>query len=279
MVVPLALAACSPPPLATPPQPTPDARGSHVHGVAVAPMSSTVLLATHDGLLDASKEPAVKIGGSLDLMGFTPTGNPNIFYASGHPGAGSSLPNPLGLIRSKDGGKTWDPVSRQGQSDFHALTATKRGLVAFDGTVLTSTDGTAWTPAAATFAPAMLAGTPTSDVVLATTQEGLQRSTDGGRSWQINPSAPVIQFTAFATPDDGATTEAIGVTPDGAVSISADAGLSWVRTGRISGEVQAVAAMEGTAGKPWIWAATAEGVQVSTDGGRVFRPATTGTSQ
>lgn len=68
---------------------------SHVHGISVDPESSRILLATHDGLDDATDDPAVKISDStIDLMGFTATAEPNVFYASGNPGPGSSLPNP-----------------------------------------------------------------------------------------------------------------------------------------------------------------------------------------
>ncbi len=55
---------------------------------------------------------------------------PDHFYASGHPGPGVELPAPVGLIESRDGGATWDPLSRQGESDFHALTASDAGVVA-----------------------------------------------------------------------------------------------------------------------------------------------------
>ncbi|MFQ4149529.1 F510_1955 family glycosylhydrolase [Arthrobacter sp. LAPM80] len=244
---------------------------SHIHGISVDPVSTRILLATHDGLFDATTKTPVKLSeATIDLMGFTATGEPNVFYASGHPGPGSSLPNPVGLIRSTDAGKTWQPVSRGGQSDFHALTVSSGALVAFDGQLRTSTDGTSWTNSDANFVPAVLAGSPTSTVVLATTQEGPQRSTDHGKTWQPVPGGPVIQFVTFATPVEKAPTEAVGVAPDGSVYVSTDAGLTWKATGRIAGQVEAVTAREGSPGKPWIWAATTEGVQVSTDGGATF---------
>ncbi|WP_427016553.1 F510_1955 family glycosylhydrolase [Pseudarthrobacter sp. P1] len=272
LALPLVLAGCSTGAPAA--DPSPAATGGHVHGISVDPMSTRILLATHDGLFDATSKAPVKISDTIDLMGFTPTGDPTVFYASGHPGPGSTLPNPAGLIRSTDSGKTWAPVSRQGQSDFHALTSTNTGLVAYDGTLLTSPDGTTWTPATAAFTPAVLAGSPTTTVVLATTQNGLQRSTDGGKTWQSNSAAPLMQFAAFAASADKAAIVAAGVAPDGTVYVSTDAGVGWVQTGRISGQVNAITAMEGTPGKPWIWASTTTGVQVSTDGGATFRPAT-----
>jgi photosystem II stability/assembly factor-like uncharacterized protein len=268
----LALAACTPVTEPSPGASSTEHAGSglpsaHIHGLAVSGDTSQVLLATHEGLFDVTTEPATKIGATNDLMGFTAGQEEGIFYASGHPGPGSNFPNPLGLIRSVDGGKTWEPLSRQGESDFHALTTTKSGIVAFDGALRTSPDGKTWTTVAADFVPAALAGHPDSDTVLSTTRDGVQRSTDGGSTWTLVKSSPVIQYAAFAHP-----MEAVGVEPNGTVHYSADAGATWIRKGRIDGQVLAIAAVKGADGSPWIWAATAEGIIVSTDGGATFRP-------
>jgi hypothetical protein len=266
------LSACSPgasgAPGAAPSTAASSLPSSHVHGLSVNSETGQILLATHEGLFDISKNTSVKIGPTNDLMGFTAAMDEGVFYASGHPGKDSTLPNPLGLVKSTDGGKNWEQVSRQGESDFHALATTKSGIVGFDGTMRTSTDGKTWKTAAAGFAPAVLAGNPYSDTVLGTTPEGVQRSADAGNTWTLVPAAPVIQFAAFAS-----AAEAAGVAPDGTVYISADGGLTWKRTGKIDGSVQAVAASEGSEGSPWIWAATTAGLVVSTDGGATFRPA------
>lgn len=270
----LALAACTPAATGPAAGTSPTHQGgsglpsAHVHGLSISGDTSQVLLATHDGLFDVTTQPASKIGGTNDLMGFTTGKDNGVFYASGHPGEGSDLPNPLGLIRSVDGGKTWEQLSRQGESDFHALTTTKSGIVAFDGTLRTSPDGKSWKTATAGFIPAVLAGNPDSNTVLATTPEGIQRSIDGGTTWTPVKSGPVIQFAAFADP-----AEAAGVEPDGTVHYSSDAGATWTKKGRIQGQVLAIAAVKGANGKPWIWAATPEEIVVSTDGGTTFRPA------
>ncbi|MCB5282252.1 MULTISPECIES: F510_1955 family glycosylhydrolase [unclassified Arthrobacter] len=240
---------------------------AHVHGLSVNGETGQVLLATHEGLYDVSKKPAVKIGPANDLMGFTAGMDQGVFYASGHPGPGSALSSPVGLIRTGDGGKTWEQLSRQGESDFHALTTTKSGIVAFDGALRTSTDGKTWKTVDAGFVPAVLAGNPYSDTVLATTQEGVQRSSDGGATWVRDKSSPLIPFAAFAS-----AREAVGIAPDGTVYYSADAGATWKQTGKITGEIHAVAATEGADGNPWIWVASATGLMVSTDGGATFRP-------
>jgi hypothetical protein len=264
----LTLSACSAGSTTTAP-PSSAAAGlpsSHVHGLSVNPETDQVLLATHEGLFDVTRSPTTRIGDTNDLMGFTAAAGQGVFYASGHPGPGSDLPNPLGLIRSVDGGKTWEQLSRQAESDFHALATARSGIVAYDGTLQTSPDGKTWSPATADFVPAFLAGNPETDTVLATTREGLQRSTDGGKTWELNTAAPIIRFVAFAS-----STEVVGVEPDGSVQYSADAGSTWIQTGRIEGQVQAITAVKKTEGKPWIWAATTERLAVSTDGGKLFR--------
>jgi photosystem II stability/assembly factor-like uncharacterized protein len=267
----LALSACSPSPVPAGPSPTGSTRSAlpeaHIHGLSVSSTTGQVLLATHDGLFDATKQPAAKIGPTNDLMGFTGGIDHSVLYASGHPGEGSDQANPLGLIRSTDTGKTWEKLSRQNESDFHALTATKSGIVGFDGALSISPDGKTWNAVAADFVPAVLAGNPNSDTVLATTPHGIRRSADGGKTWTTVNSGPVVQFAAFASP-----AEAVGVEPDGTVHTSVDAGRTWTRKGKIPDTVQAVAAVKGTAAGPSIWAATARGLVVSTDGGVTFRP-------
>lgn len=268
----IALAGCTATAPTVDPTPAPNAL-EHVHGISVDPVTTKILLATHDGLYDATKKNTVKVSDTIDLMGFTATADPEVFYASGHPGEGSSLPNPVGLIRSTNAGKTWQELSLGGQSDFHALTASGGDLVAFDGQLRTSHDGTTWDASAETFTPTVLAGSPANTIVLATTQEGLLRSTDAGKTWQPVPKSPIIQFAAFSTSLDKAPTQAVGVAPDGRVHVSTDAGLNWTATGQIKGQVEAITAHEGEDGKPRIWAATTNGVQVSTDGGDSFNPA------
>lgn len=107
-------------------------------------------------------------------------------------------------------------------------------------------------------------------MVLATTEQWLQRSTDSGKTWSAVPNAPLMQFVAFAASTEKAPTDTVGVAPDGSVHVSTDAGLTWTAAGRVEGEVQAVAAMARASGKPAIWVATAEGVQSSSDGGATF---------
>lgn len=267
----LAVTGCSS--ATAPTEPTPAAStsnglpGGHVHGLSASTDSGEILLATHEGLFDVSKDPARKIGPEFDMMGFAATNDANVFYASGHPAAGDPAPNPVGLLRSSDGGESWETLSREGESDFHALASTASGIVAFDGTLRTSADGITWTSVEAPFAPFTLVAAPTSNTVLATTESGPYRSTDSGKSWSLPDGAPVIQYAAFASQQD-----AFGISPDGVVHFSDDAGTTWARAGRVDAQVEAIAATTSPAGKPLLHVATTEGLLVSTDTGATFTP-------
>lgn len=262
----VSLAACSAPSAAPQPTSTPNSFPTgHVHGMSVDPGTDRVLLATHDGLYDVSTSPAQRIGPVIDLMGYTAGGNSTL-YASGHPGPDTDLPNPVGLLRSTDRGKSWEPMSRQGQSDFHALTRTGTGesFVGYDGQLITSGDGLLWQAAETQIAPFDLSGTTSSDVVLATTADGLYRSTDAGSTWSLVADSPLLLLTAL----DGET--AVGVTPEGDIHTSADAGVTWAKKGSIGAAPTAIDAHTDDGAAQEIWVATETGVKVSGDGGTSF---------
>jgi photosystem II stability/assembly factor-like uncharacterized protein len=56
---------------------------------------------------------------NFDIMGLAVFGNQ--LFASGHPGPGSKLPEPVGLLLSSDRGKSWKKMGLQGKVDFHLL--------------------------------------------------------------------------------------------------------------------------------------------------------------
>jgi hypothetical protein len=92
----------------------------HVHGLAYSSDGKRLMIPSHHGLAlyengKWSKAP----GPPHDYMGFSATAK-NL-YSSGHPAPGSGLVNPFGLLRSRDGGKTWDKLGLEGESDFHLL--------------------------------------------------------------------------------------------------------------------------------------------------------------
>ena len=133
---------------------------THVHGLAYSPDGKRLMIPSHHGLAvyengKWSKAP----GPQHDYMGFSATARH--LYSSGHPAPGSGLVNPFGLIRSKDGGKTWDKLGLEGEIDFHLLGTSWNTNAIYvwnpapssrmgkPGLHYTLNDGFAWKPAAA----------------------------------------------------------------------------------------------------------------------------------
>jgi len=266
LVAVLALAGCG---QETPASPSSGGAGAlpstHVHGVSRDPGNGKVNLATHNGLFvmqsDASWQ---RVGPDVDLMGFAVSG-PGTYYASGHPAAGVDLPQPVGLIKSTDAGSTWTVLSRGGESDFHALTTSSKGVMGFDDALRTTPDGQTWAQGGLTVTPRTLAAAPDGSQVLATTEQGLLRSTDEGRTWVSVASAPVLLLTAWA---DSKTV--VGVTPDGGLALSTDAARTWrTAAGKAPGG-QALSASRDKAGLLEILVVTTTAVLQSRDNGATF---------
>lgn len=166
--------------------------GGHVHGLAMAPGGDDVFIATHNGLYRAAgdgRAPVQVSAEQQDFMGFT-VAAPDRLLASGHPAPGQDLPGALGLIESRDGGRTWQPVSLLGEADFHVLRAAGGRVYGFDGIsrrFLASADGgRTWQerelPAPMFVDLAIAPDDP--ERLVAATQEGLFTSDDAGRSWR-----------------------------------------------------------------------------------------------
>lgn len=245
--------------------PTKTVELEHVHGLAVDPAGDTLIAGSHHGLfrLPADDPPSLVAGRVQDFMGFTVTG-PHHYLASGHPGEGQEGPASLGLIESTDGGQTWQPVSLSGQADFHALEA-EHGLVygynSLTGAFMVSQDKHTWDTRAQLPMADFAVSPEDPDVVLATTEQGPALSTDGGRTFQVLPGAPLLMLASWA--DDGTL---VGVQPDGTIQTSSDGGRTWQQRGRLPGTPEAVEAVSGRE----VFAAAGGKVFASTDGGRTF---------
>lgn len=93
---------------------------THVHGLSYSSDGKQLLIPSHHGLaVFEDSHWSMAAGPTHDYMGFSATRG--ALYSSGHPAPGSGLPNPFGLIRSRDGGKTWHQLGLTGESDFHLL--------------------------------------------------------------------------------------------------------------------------------------------------------------
>lgn len=93
---------------------------THIHGLAFSADGQQLLIPSHNGIaVYADGRWANAVGPAHDYMGFSATRD--ALYSSGHPAPGSNLTNPFGLIKSRDGGKSWHKFGLEGEADFHLL--------------------------------------------------------------------------------------------------------------------------------------------------------------
>jgi hypothetical protein len=163
---------------------------------------------------------------------------------SGHPDQ-RTLPQFLGYLRSDDGGRNWQVVSRLGDADLHKIVFKHDRLYAWDAVLsalLVSEDG--GRSFAEHFTPRGLIIDFEVDPedpahVLAATDEVLFRSEDEGDSWR-----PLVQGegTRLAWPEPD---RLVMAAKDGTVSRSEDGGDSFKEIGRVDGEPYVIDAVSG----------------------------------
>lgn len=214
----------------------------HVHGLGVNPADGALFVATHTGLFRAGpgeRRPRRVADRYQDTMGFTVTG-PDRFLGSGHPDGRDDLPPFLGLIRSTDAGRSWDPVSLLGKHDFHVLEAAGARIYGYGSdfdsrraSLLVSDDGgRSWKERPPPEPLISLAIDPTDpDHVVASGENGTYSSTDAARRWRPLAAEPgLLAWTrrALCRVDGG-----------GDVSCSSGGGGSWQPAGALEGQAAA----------------------------------------
>jgi hypothetical protein len=255
----------------------PDGDPPIVGSLSVNPADKTLFMATNTGLFqipEGATEPK-KVVGELD----TPDGSgevsealvvrfvgPDAMLGSGHPAAGSTLPQALGLIRSEDAGTTWTSVSELGTADFHALEPAGEEIVGAlfqQPQVLVSTDtGKTWQTRAAPLPLVALEVSPSDPKLwIGSTDRGIFITRDAGEGWrQLDPTPN----SRFAWAEDGTLYR---IDPGGPVKVSTDSGESWEGRGSTGGEPQAMTVDED--GK--LYVALIDGtLKVSDDRGQTF---------
>jgi hypothetical protein len=244
----------------------------HVHGLGVNPADGSLFIATHTGMWRVAERDtnADRVGNLYqDTMGFTVAG-PNYFLGSGHPDVNEArrkkLPSLLGLVESRDAGKTWKPISLLGEADFHVLRFVGARIYGYDSSndrLLASRDrGRTWSELARPGPLIDLAADPSdADRLLASTEAGLFRSTSGGRDW----TGLTARVGLIAWPEEDAIYLVEG---NGDVFASSDAGDSWVQRGNVEGQP---AALLGQSARE-LYVALHDGtIKRSTDAGRSWR--------
>jgi hypothetical protein len=238
----------------------------HVHGLGVNPADGTLYAASHHGLFRVSGNDAPEqiAGRTQDFMGFTIVG-PDNFLASGHPGPDDGgQPPHLGLIETTDGGQTWTSVSLSGEADFHAMEAKRDTVYGYDSQsrqLMTSTDRHNWNREAISAIADIAVAPDVAGELIATTRDGPTRSTDGGQTFTILASAPLLRLVDWPDAD-----RLLGVAPEGTIYVSSDRGANWTRRGQVAGNPQAIT----TGGETDIYVATEDAINRSSDDGATF---------
>jgi len=178
----------------------------HVHGLAYSADGKRLMIPSHHGLaIYANGKWSKAPGPEHDYMGFSATAR-NI-YSSGHPAPATGLVNPFGLLRSKDGGKSWDKLGLEGESDFHVM-------------------ATSWN----TNAVYVWNAAPNSRMK----QSGLHYTLNDGLTWQ-RASAKGLDDNPYALaihPDDP---KSVAIANPGGIYESSDAGESFAKIGAAQG--------------------------------------------
>jgi hypothetical protein len=237
---------------------------SHIHGLGVDPADGQLYVATHEGVIAVADDgSSQRVSDTADYMGFTIAG-PKTFLGSGHPAEGSGGHANRGLIKSTDAGKTWNTLSLGGEVDFHALDYAHNTIYGYDSTgglLRVSKDGRSWDKRAELAALDIAVSPNDPDIVLATTQNGIAKSTNGGKSFSRR-AGPVMAYLSWTKPD-----ALYGIDPTGALHRSTDGGATWKKTATVpGGQPQALTAVDANR----VLIATQDGVYESRDGGKTF---------
>ena len=178
----------------------------HVHGLSYSADGTRLMIPSHFGLaIYQNRRWSKAPGPEHDYMGFSATAKH--IYSSGHPAAGTRLVNPFGLLRSKDGGKTWDKLGLEGESDFHVMATSWNTEAVY-----------VWNPA------------PNSRMK----EPGLHYTVNGGLAWRRTPARGLEgnPYALAVHPDDA---KMVGIATPNGVFHSSDAGETFARIAAIQG--------------------------------------------
>lgn len=188
---------------------------SHVHGLAYAVDGRALLIASHGGLVAYRNGQWRQTGdGTYDLIGLSVT--KDAIYSSGHGPSDRAVGDPIGLVKSTDGGKTWQRLTLAGEAEFHVMDVSFESGAIYvvnvaansqmprPGVYFSRDDGTSWKRCAAAGlgTPIIrIAAHPISpSMVAVATESGIYISQNFGEAFhRIGPSEPVSAITFDVT--------------------------------------------------------------------------------
>jgi hypothetical protein len=222
-------------------------------------------------------------------MGFTAHPREgDVVFASGHPDLATYREQKvgnLGLLVSRDGGRTWQSVALRGNADFHALAYSPRNGGELFGWSVTERPGlyrisaTSWAvePVPADGLADVLslaAGPDPAGPLLAGTKAGLFASRDRGATWTRVAGMPAASVPAVAYhAADGRLVYAAVAQAGRALLRSRDAGGRWEPTGLATLPGSAAVALAVGPGDHVVVATSKADIFRSRDGGRTWRAA------
>lgn len=220
----------------------------YVNSFDIDPDSQDFLLTTNRGFYRIARESGRvrPLRGHISVQGTKATVGsflevaalgPGKLIGSGHPDQDGTLPPALGVLRSGDGGETWQVVSRLGQADLHKIVVKGGKLYALDAVLnalLVSGDegrtfAEAYTPAGQVMVDFDVDPADPARVV-ASSDLALFGSADAGKTWK---QLEALAGVRLAWPAADALYRAL---KDGTVQISGDGGQTWRRASRVGGE-------------------------------------------
>ena len=205
----------------------------HIHGMGWDADGEALTVATHTGLRTFAESRWFESSGPAhDYIALAPTADG--FYASGHPAASASEGDPLGLVKSIDGGETLEMLSFEGESEIHFLGAgygtnvvyaviDAENSIVSPGLHYTLDDGETWHSSAAqgiTAVTIQLAAHPTDAAIIAFgTEGGVLLSTDNGNSFTLVTESTPLSAVTFSPAEEGVLyyglTQLMRLAPDG----------------------------------------------------------------
>jgi photosystem II stability/assembly factor-like uncharacterized protein len=234
---------------------------SHIHSVRA--FGDQILLGTHEGLYQYLDEKTVKriSPERFDVMGLAVSSKG--FYASGHPGPGSKLPEPVGLLLTTDRGATWKKISLTGEVDFHTLETVGDELYGADsgsGDLMYSSDGgKSWVKRGKNSFMDIAPNPTRKASVLAVKDGKLYRSTDAFKSAKLVKTSFVVESIDWIK---GSLIASSGKV----LYRSTDSGTTWRKVTTISSQIGTI-----TQSAQLIAVVMGSAIYSSSDGGKSFK--------